>query len=68
MRPVKLEFYDHSFTCPFCKQEITYTSMLVVIVSSRRNCPSCKGEVMITDGKISAATERKPPHRTNRKK
>jgi len=38
VRPVKLDFYDHPFTCPLCKEQIVYTSMHTVIVSSRRKC------------------------------
>jgi competence CoiA-like predicted nuclease len=64
VRPIKLEFFDHPFTCPLCSTEIVYTSMEIVIVYSRRLCPSCKGELVIQQGKIiTAAGDRKPPKR-----
>lgn len=61
MRPVKLEFFDHSFKCPICKTDIVYTSMQAVILSSRRKCPSCKGELLIHEGTVKGVSERKLP-------
>jgi hypothetical protein len=63
VRPVKLEFFDHAFICPLCSVEIVYTSMQTVISSSRRACPSCKSELLIQEGTITAVSERKPPKR-----
>jgi len=37
VRPVKLDFFDYPFTCPLCKEQIVYTWMHTVIVSSRRS-------------------------------
>ena len=61
VRPVKLDFYDHPFTCPLCKEHIVYISMHTVIVSSRRKRPSCQGELLIYEGTVTAISERKPP-------
>lgn len=61
VRPVKLEFFDHRFSCPICKEHIVYTSMQTVIVSSRRKCPSCEGELLIHEGTVTAISKRKPP-------
>ena len=55
VRPVKLDFFDHPFTCPLCKEHIVYMSMHKVIVSSRRKCPSCQGELLINEGTVTAA-------------
>jgi competence CoiA-like predicted nuclease len=63
VRPVKLDFFDHPFTCPICKASIVYTSMHTVIVSSQRKCPSCKGELMIEQGVARAISDKKPPKR-----
>jgi hypothetical protein len=64
VRPVKLDFFDHPFTCPLCKEHIVYTSMHTVIVSSRRKCPSCQGELLINEGTVSAAiSDKKAPER-----
>jgi transcription elongation factor Elf1 len=64
VRPIKLEFFDHAFTCPLCSAEIVYASMQTVIVSATRLCPSCKGELVIQQGKIvTAVSDRKPPKR-----
>ena len=64
-RPVKLEFFQHPFTCPLCKAAIVYTSMQTVIAYSTRLCPSCKGELVIQQGKIITASDRKPPKRAS---
>jgi len=61
VRPVKLEFFDHPFTCPLCNVGIVFTSMHTVITDSRRKCPSCKGELLIHQGKAMAINDRKPP-------
>ena len=63
MRPVKLDSYDHPFTCPICKANIVYTCMHTVITNSRRACPSCKGEVLIEQGVARAISDKKPPKR-----
>ena len=63
VRPVKLDFFDHPFTCPLCKEHIVYTSMHTVIVDSRRKCPCCEGELLIRQGAITAIGDRKPPKR-----
>jgi hypothetical protein len=63
VRPVKLDFFDHPFTCPLCNREIVFTSMHTVILDSRRKCPSCQGELQINDGTVSAISERKLPKR-----
>jgi len=63
VRPVKLDFFDHPFTCPLCKEQIVYTSMQTVILYSERKCPSCKGDLLIQEGKITAIGDRKPPKR-----
>ena len=64
MRPVKLDFYDHPFTCALCKEHIVYTSMHTVIVSSRRKCPSCQGELLINEGTVTAVlSDKKAPKR-----
>jgi hypothetical protein len=65
MRPVKLDFFDHLFTCPLCKEHIVYTSMHTVIVDSRRKCPSCHGELLINEGTATAVSARKPPKRSS---
>ena len=65
MRPLKIEFFDHPFTCPLCKKEIVYTSMYTLIVSSWRKCPSCKGELLIHDGTAAAISEKKPPRQAS---
>src|SRR5436305_12535310 len=62
VRPVKLDFFDHPFTCPLCKEHIVYTSMNIVLVDSRRKCPSCEGELLINEGVITATGGRKPPN------
>ena len=62
--PVKLDFFDHPFTCPLCKEQIVYTSMHTVIVSSLRKCPCRQGELLINEGTITAAiTDKKAPKR-----
>jgi hypothetical protein len=62
VRPIKLEFYDHPFNCPICNAAIVYTSLQTVIIHSTRLCPSCKGELVIQQGKvITAVTDRKRP-------
>lgn len=66
MRPVELEFFDHPFLCPLCKERIVYVSLQAIIVYSHRLCPSCKGELVIQQGKIiTAISDRKPPTRQN---
>ena len=65
MRPVQLDFFDHPFVCPLCKKEIVYISMHTVIVSSRRKCPSGKGELLIHEGTVTAVSEKKPPERAS---
>src|SRR5215467_8437510 len=64
VRPVKLDFFDHPFTCPLCKEHIVYTSMHTVIADSRRKCPSCQGELLINEGTVTAAiSDKKAPKR-----
>jgi len=64
VRPVKLEFFDHPFTCPICRMDIVYTYTQTLIVCSTRLCPSCRGELLIQQGKIfTALADRKPPKR-----
>lgn len=63
MRPVKLDFFDHPFTCPLCQEHTVYTSMQTVILKSRRKCPSCEGELLILEGTVTAISDRKPPKR-----
>ena len=64
-RPVKLEFFDHPFVCPLCKEHIVYTSVHTVIVYSRRKCPSCQGELLINEGTATAIGDNKPPRRAS---
>jgi transcription elongation factor Elf1 len=65
MRPVKLEFFDHAFTCPLCSADIVFTSMQRQIISSLRKCPSCKKHILIANGKAvrvkAEAMIKKPP-------
>ena len=67
VRPVRLEFYDHPFTCPHCSVEILFTSMQQVITSSQRSCPSCKKPILIEDGKVlrlkADMSGKKPPRK-----
>ena len=63
VRPVKLDFFDHPFRCPLCKEQIVYTSMHTVSVSSRRKCPSCQGELLINEGTVTAISDKKAPKR-----
>ena len=67
MRPIKLDFYDHPFTCPICKAEIVFTSMQVKIVSSRRACPACKGELLIHEGVATPTSAKKPPKQAKKR-
>jgi len=65
VRPVKLDFFDHPFTCPLCKEHIIYTSMQTVIAESKRKCPSCEDELQIHEGRVTAISDKKPPKGAN---
>ena len=63
-RPTKLQFYEHRFTCPYCRTNITITSLMETIFAARRNCPVCKKEMFIENGvakKMPKAVEVKTP-------
>jgi hypothetical protein len=63
-RPTKLQFYEHCVTCPYCRTDITVTSLMEIILVARRNCPVCKREMLIENGravKLSGESAKKPP-------
>jgi hypothetical protein len=65
VRPFRLEIFDHSFVCPYCRTAIVFASIHRVIPSSRRNCPACSQAIQIENGKVFAI---KPLSPTARKK
>jgi hypothetical protein len=62
-RPTKLQFYEHPVRCPYCRNDITITSLMEVILAARRNCPICKREMLIDNGRAVkfSAESAKPP-------
>lgn len=56
-RPTKLEFHEHRVTCPYCRADITITSVMETIFAARRNCPVCKREMFIENGKAKMPKE-----------
>ena len=50
-RPTKLQFHEHRVTCPYCRTAITITSLMEIILTARRNCPICKREMLISNGR-----------------
>jgi hypothetical protein len=67
-RPTKLEFYEHPVTCPYCGAKVIVTSLMERILAARRNCPVCKREMFIDDGRAlkMPGTERKETARRTR--
>ncbi len=66
-RPTKLEVHDHRVVCPYCKSDIVFFSLMEQVIMARRNCPSCKREFLIEDGKatkVPGEGAKKPPKRS----
>jgi len=60
LRQVKLEFHDHPVTCPYCRTNLVFTSLMERILAARRTCTVCRKEMLIEDGKaIRIPTEGK---------
>src|SRR5215469_9075949 len=63
-RPIKLEFFEHPATCPYCQAKVTVVSLMERLLASPRICPACKREFFIEDGKavrIPGERAKKPP-------
>ena len=67
-RPTKLQFYEHPVTCPYCGAKVIVTSLMERIPAAPRNCPVCKREMFIDDGRVVKmpveVTSKKPPKQT----
>jgi hypothetical protein len=57
LTPTKLELFDPAFISPIYNEEIVFTSMQTIIVSSRRFCPTCQGELLIQEGTVTAISD-----------
>lgn len=65
-RPLKLEVHNHRVVCPYCREEVVFPSLMERIIIARRNCPVCKREMLIVDGratKVPGDGAKKPPKR-----
>ena len=65
--PTKLQFYEHPVTCPHCGAKVIVTSLMERILAARRNCPACKREMFIDDGRAvkipgESASKKSPKH------
>ena len=66
-RPTKLQVYDHAVVCPYCRTDVLFPSLMEKIIVARRNCPHCRREMLIEDGrgvKMPADGTKKPAKHT----
>jgi hypothetical protein len=58
-RPTKLEVYDHRVVCPYCHAAVVIRSLMEQIFMARRDCPVCKREMLIKDGRAVKDSKRR---------